>query len=141
MTTPLLCKAYGINQKINDRVISYPLKYDIRTNKWKFECESQNSKLFRTHLLIYILLGILTCLFGVTLIYMVTLRRDILQTLQVLAGSVIFLTTFNGFVTDSLVVSYGNDIAVCINATFALAKNWPAQKRGNFEISYYNFCF
>ncbi len=131
MTTPLMRKAYQINQEINDNVTSYPLKYEKQTNKWKFNCRGWNSKTFRIHLLMYMFQGVSTVLLGFVLTYVLAYQRDILKTIQVLVGSLLVLIIFNGFVIDLIVIFYGNDIASCINAVFELAKIWPEQMRGS----------
>lgn len=130
MTTHLLREAYTLNQIINDRVISYPLKYEKQTNNWKFCYESCHSRRFQIHLIVYTLLVLLAIFLGGSLLYVVAFHREILKPLQMLAGLLIFFTTFNGFVTDSIVVAFGKDIAACINATFRFVETWPIQNKG-----------
>ncbi len=123
MTSPLIRKAYTLNQAINDRVSSYPLRYDKATNTWEFET-NKKTNIYYVHILLYVGMFFFTILLALVLLYLITYRPGIFSVQKTIALCVIFLAVFNGLLSDIMVFIFGRDVAFYINETIKLQQFW-----------------
>lgn len=123
MASPLIRKAYALNQAINDHVSSFPLRYDKANNIWDFKTNKTN-KLYYIHIVLYVGMLFFTIFLALVLLYLISYRPGIFTVQKTIALGVLFLATFNVVINDLMVFIFGHDIAFHSSATINLQQYW-----------------